>query len=200
MSARRSFEKSVSISLGPKERTCQSGGDGERRPPPRRPRRGASATGTTAVRIGVRVFAGICGAVSIQAASGGISTNASTHESTMPIPPMNPNWRKPRNSVSASDAYETPAASAAESVPVRAPHTADVERLAHRARRAALLDVAREQDDAEVDPVADDDRAEERRVRVELGDAERRQRRERERVDRRQEQRREEDDDAPPPL
>ena len=39
----------------------------------------------------------------------------------------------------------------------------------------ARLEVPGQLDDAEVDPVADDDRAQERRVRVELGDPERRQ-------------------------
>ena len=180
-----------------------------RRGPARAPRRRARwpsrprptrcrCTRLTAVRIGVRRFSGIS-PVSSHAMSGGIRTNASSQESTMPMPPMNPNWRKPRKSVSASDAYETPAASAAERVPMRAPQTAELERLADARAGAALVDVAREQHDAEVDAVADDDRAEERRVRVELGHAERRQRRQGERVDRREEERRQQHDDAPRP-
>ena len=42
----------------------------------------------------------------------------------MPRPPTRPNWRNPRNCVSASDAYDAPAASAAASVPLVAPATA----------------------------------------------------------------------------
>ena len=49
-------------------------------------------------------FGGRAGRRSPQAASGGMRTKASTHEKIIPMPPMNPNWRKPRKSVSASDA------------------------------------------------------------------------------------------------
>jgi hypothetical protein len=47
-----------------------------------------------------------------------------THASTMPSPPTMPNWRKPRNCVITSDAYDALAASAATSVPERVPATA----------------------------------------------------------------------------
>ena len=64
----------------------------------------------------------------------------------------------------------------------------------------ARLEVPRELDDAEVDPVADDDRPQERRVRVELGDPERRQAGEPEGVDRRERQRQEQRRDAAGPA
>ena len=65
---------------------------------------------------------------------------------------------------------------------------------------AARLEIAGQLDDAEVDAVADDDRAQERRVRVELGDAERRQAGQAEGVDRRQRQRQEQRRDAARPA
>src|SRR5262249_60707902 len=72
----------------------------------------------------------------------------------------------------------------------RAPDRDGQRRLdAHAA--PALLDITGEEDDPEVDPVADDDRAEECGVRVELVDVERRGRREGERVEGRQKGRRE---------
>jgi hypothetical protein len=61
---------------------------------------------------------------SSHATSGGMRMKATSQDITIPIPPMKPNWRNPRNSVIARAAYDTPAASAADRVPGRADQTA----------------------------------------------------------------------------
>ncbi len=116
------------------------------------------------------------------------------------MPPMAPNWRNPRNWVMPSEAYDAAAANAADHGAGAGPVHRAGERLLHEDAGAALLDVAGQEDDAEVDAVADDDGAEERRVGVELVDAERPQRGQAERVDRGQQQRRQQDEDAAPPA
>ena len=58
------------------------------------------------------------------ASSAGSSVYAEIQHSTMPDPPMAPKSRKPRKSVTISDAYAMPAASAAVSVPVNEPPSA----------------------------------------------------------------------------
>ena len=72
--------------------------------------------------------------------------------------------------------------------------------LRHRDAASPLLHVAREEHDAEVDPVADDDRGEKRRVRVEHGHVQGRQRRDPEGVDRGQQQRRDEHEETAQPA
>ena len=76
----------------------------------------------------------------------------------------------------------------------------DDERLVRVVPVSSLLDVPREQHDAEVDAVAYDDCAEKCRVRVERVHAERRQRGEGERIHRREQQRRNEDEHAARPA
>ncbi len=84
--------------------------------------------------------------------------------------------------------------------PPAGPPQRDHQRLLDALPLAARLEVAGELDDAEVDPVADDDRSQERGVRVELGDPERRQAGEAEGVDRGERQRQEQRRDAARPA
>ena len=124
------------------------------------------------------------------ASAAGNTRNVATQQNRIPTPPISPKWRKPRKSVASSDAYETDAVSAAASVPPRLPWTAAPSAATGSSVAAALLEVAREQDDPEVDAVADDDRRQERRRQVQVADAEAGERERRQRAQRQRAQQR----------
>ena len=92
------------------------------------------------------------------------------------MPPMIPKSRNPRNGVTASDRYATPAVAAAAAVARIGP--CDRARASHRGGLAGppFLQIPAQQDDAEVDAVADDDRGQEGAGDVQVPDGQRRQR------------------------
>ena len=104
--------------------------------------------------------------------SAGSSVYVAIQHSSMPIAPITAKSAKPLKLVAASEPYAIAAPSEATAVGRSVPTIAAA--IASSTSCApALLEVARDQQDAVVDAVAGDDRAEERGRRVEVADGER---------------------------
>ena len=105
---------------------------------------------------------------------GGTSTKVMSPTSSMPAPPSRPNWLNPRNDGQQEAAVGDAGGATAAAMPRTDVGHRRRQRLVHRLARLPLLAVAPEQDDRRVDPVAEDDRDEERGVDVQVLDRDRR--------------------------